>query len=363
MASIVPKKWTRTVVGKDGVSRKAERTGWQVQIRLKGFPAVIETFERKTDAKEWAQRTEAAMKEGRYFPDAASKKKTLADLVDRYVADVCPEKKSGDKQARQLEWWKAEHGFRVLAELTPEVLVEARDKLLRAKGPTGKKLSGATVNRYLAALSHALTMASKEWGWIRDNPMRRVTRRKEPRGRVRFLSDAERGTLLAACRAYPIPYLYPMVVLALSTGMRQGEIIGLRWKDVDLKRKHVVLGETKNGERRGLPLVGESFALVSELSKVRVLGDDRVFLEGSKVGRHFKRVVEGAGIPDFHFHDLRHTAASYMAMNGATTSEIAAVLGHKTLMMVKRYSHLHDEHLADVVGRMNARFLGPGSRD
>ena len=333
---------------------------YRVKIRLNGHKPVSESFTRKTDAKDWAKRTEAAMKEGRHFPEAASKKKTVADLVDRYVSDVCPEKKDGAKTARQLEWWKAEHGFRVLAEMTPEMLVEARDSLARAKGPTGKKRSGATVNRYCAALSVALTMATREWGWLRENPMRRVTKRKEARGRVRFLSDEEHERLLPACKESSFSYLYPIVVLALSTGMRRGEILALRWKDVDLKRGRVTLEDTKNGDRRGVPLKGEALSLLVEISKVRLLGDDRVFLEASNVGERFSRAVRTAGVHDFRFHDLRHSCASYLAMNGCTPSEIAGVLGHRTLAMVKRYAHLSDAHLDQKVGEMNERFLGAG---
>lgn len=327
---------------------------------MKGFPLQTATFERKTDARDWAKRTEAAMKEGRHFPEAASKKKTVADLVDRYVANVCPEKKDGAKTARQLEWWKSEHGFRVLAELTPEMLLEARDALQREKGPTGKARSGATVNRYCAALSVALTMASKEWGWMRENPMRRVTKRKESRGRVRFLSEEERVRLLAACRASSFSYLYPIVVLALSTGMRRGEILGLRWKDMDLKRGRMTLEDTKNGDRRGVPLKGEALALLSELARVRVLGNDRVFLEASNVGERFARAVREAKIQDFRFHDLRHTAASYLAMIGASTLEIAEILGHRSLSMSKRYVHLSNPHVDALVGRMNEQILPVG---
>ncbi len=363
MATIVPKTWkAKRKDPKTGAETVATRKGFQVQIRLKGFPVVYETFESKRDAKEWAQKTEADMKAGRHFPERRAAGRTLAELVDRYVAEVCPEKKSGPHTERLLGWWKTEHGYRVLADLTPEVLAEIRDALAaksndQGRRNEGKRISGSTVNRYMAALSHALTMASREWGWIRDNPMRRVTKKKEGRGRVRILTDSERERLLTACRASGAWYLEPVVILALATGMRQGEILGLRWPDVDLKRDRLVLDDTKNGDRRGIALAGPARDVLAELSKLRRVDTDEVFPETSSFRWAWLRAVRRAKVLDFRFHDLRHTCASFLAMNGATPSEIAAVLGHRTLAMVKRYAHLHDEHIEGVMSRMADRFL------
>jgi len=334
--------------------------GYRVKIRLKNFPTVSETFERKTDARRWAEKTETAMREGRHFPERRKQTKTVAELADRYIREVCPEKKRGDEIERLLRWWKAEHGHRVLSELTPEVLAEIRDKLgakPSGRGKGGGTISGATVNRYMGALSQVLTMASREWGWMAENPVRRLTRRKETRGRVRMLSESEREKLLEACRASGAWYLESVVILALATGMRRGEILGLRWPDIDLRRARLTLEDTKNGERRGVTLARPALAVLTELGKVRRIDTDLVFPGTGSFEHSWGRAVRKAKIIDFRFHDLRHTAASYLAMSGCTPSEIGAVLGHKTLAMVQRYAHLHDEHLAGVVGRMADRFL------
>jgi len=349
MATIRKRKWA------NGTST------YQAQIRLKGHPATVEHFERLTDAKAWAQKTEAAMKEGRFFPERRKQTKTLAELADRYIREVCPEKKSAAEITRLLEWWKAEHGHLVLANLTAEALTEIRDELATkpsARGKGGSIISGSTVNRYMGALSQALTMASREWGWMTDNPIRNVTKKKETRGRVRMLTDGERDKLLVACRASGAWYLEPAVILALCTGMRRGEILGLRWADIDLKRARLTLDETKNGERRGVALAGPALEVLKELAKVRIIDNDRVFHGTGSFEHSWQRAVTKAKIIDFRFHDLRHTAASYLAMKGASPSEIAAVLGHKTLQMVKRYAHLHDEHIAGVVSRMVETNLG-----
>jgi len=228
------------------------------------------------------------------------------------------------------------------------------------------------VVRYLAALSHAFTIAVNEWGWLDDSPMRKVKKPALPRGRVRFLSEdttdgekieGERTRLLKACEESSNPYLYPVVVLALSTGMRQGEIMGLTWEDVDLHQGRATLHETKNGERRVVPLSGKALELLKAHSKVRRLDTNLLFpgripQKPIALRAPWEAALKKAGIEDFRFHDLRHSAASYLAMNGASLAEIAEVLGHKTLQMVKRYSHLSEAHTAGVVARMNARIFG-----
>ena len=141
----------------------------------------------------------------------------------------------------------------------------------KAKAPEPKRISPATVNRYLAALGHALTVAVKEWGWLEDSPMRKVRKKTEPKGRVRFLNKMEIETLLDACEAGP-PWLHPVVAIALSSGMRQGEILGLRWPDIDLDRKRLVLHDTKNGERRAVALASPALAGLKAWSKSATLG-------------------------------------------------------------------------------------------
>lgn len=372
----------------------AGTASYRVKVRLKGYPVQSATFTRLTDARKWAQATEAAIREGRHFKTSEAKRHTLAEMIDRYVRDVLPGKSSSmqAQQARQLAWWRSQIGAYALADVTPPLLAEYRDRLAaspvaspvrrgeaKAEPNARRTQSPANVVRYLAALSHAFTVAVKEWGWVDDNPFRKVTKPKEPRGRVRFLSDDERVRLLAACKASTNPDLYPAVVLALSTGGRHMEIMGLRWPLVDLQRGVLRLEETKNGERRSLPLTGLALELMQARAKVRRLDTDLVFPRSKPVkpkslterdSKPAKPVdlrapwlaaLKTAGIEDFRWHDLRHSAASYLAMNGATLAEIAEVLGHKTLAMVKRYAHLSTDHTAGVVARMNAAVFGGGA--
>lgn len=343
---------------------------YRVQIRLKGFPTQCATFERKTDAKKWAQQTEAAIREGRHFKFVESKKHTLGKLIDRYIRDILPTKpKSQKKQTAQLTWWKEQLGHKLLSDITPALIAEYRDKLASENTYRGGLRSPATVVRYLAALSHAMTIAVNEWGWLDDSPLRKVTKPKEPRGRVRFLSGEERESLLIACKESQNPYLFTVVVMALATGMRHGEIIKLRWTDVDFERGRIVLHETKNGERRVVPLVGHAMEMLKGHQLNGKVCPMLIFPAtkgqmGQKGQKHAQlrtawlTALKKAGIHDFRFHDLRHSAASYLVMNRASLSEIAEVLGHKTLAMVKRYSHLSEAHTSKVVERMNQQIFG-----
>jgi integrase len=180
---------------------------FQVKVRLKGHPTQSKTFARLTDAKRWKTQTEAAIRERRHFKTVEAEKHRVRDLCERYVRDVLPTKpKSRPKQTQQLNWWATEIGDYTLADCTPALIAESRDKLLRTPTRRGLTAKPATVVRYLAALSHAFTVAVKEWCWIEDNPVLKVIKPKEPRGRVRFLSDDERDRLLHTCHESTSPH-------------------------------------------------------------------------------------------------------------------------------------------------------------
>jgi integrase len=340
------------------------KTRYRVQVRLKGFPTQSDTFDRKTDAKKWAQQTEAAIHEGRHFKTVESKRHTVGEMIDRYISRVLPLKDSYQQsiQKTQLEWWKKKIGSYTLADATSSLITEFRYELLDGETHMSSKRAPATVNRYLAALSHCFTICVNEWEWLDDSPMRKVGKCKEPRGRIRFLSNDERERLLDACKESPNHLLYPIVVIALSTGARQGEILSLKWEQVDLRRKTIILYKTKNNEVRTLSLVEHALNEVRKLNKVRNIDTDLLF-PGRKrnqpidIRAAWGKALEKAEVSDFRFHDLRHSAASYLAMSGATLTEIADILGHKTLQMVKRYSHLTEQHTSKVVSKMNKQIF------
>lgn len=341
-----------------------------VQIRKRGFPPLTATFVRKSDARVWVQQVEHRMRERRFFPGFEAQQHTAAEMIDRFVEEVLPNR---PKQRRDLTshlvLWRTEIGRYLLSELSPSVLSAARDKLSKGKTVRRKTRAPATVLRIMASLSAVLKVAERDWQWIESSPLAKISKPVAARGRVRFLSDAERARLLKACLYSGHPYLYTVVVLALSTGMRRGEILGLRWERIDVRPSlavgHAQLLDTKNGERRGVAIAGAALASVRELARRQRKTAGLLFpsrrVDGEvpmDIRKPWELAVAVAGLADFRFHDLRHSAASYLAMNGATAPEIAAVLGHKTLAMVKRYAHLSESHTALVVARMNKAVFG-----
>lgn len=355
-------------------TRKDGTTTYRVQIRMKGHPPERATFKRLTDAKKWAQDTESAIRDGRYFKTRESQRHTLTDLIDTFILDKVPGKKDGKKYKAQLNWWRAELGHYVLADITAGRITECKKALLAGTTYRGTQRTPATVNRYLAALSTCLTYGVKDLGWLDDSPARKVKKGSESRGRIRFLSEdetidgqlieGERTRLLRACKGSLNPYLYPVVVVALSTGMRQGEIMGLTWPVVDMKQGRITLFDTKNGDIRVVPIAGHALELLKEHAKVRPIDTPLLFPGKAKRDKPqdlrapWLAALKAAEITDFRFHDLRHSAASYLAMNGASLAEIAETLGHKTLQMVKRYSHLSEAHNAKVIGKLDERIFG-----
>lgn len=351
--------------------KKNGKITYTAAIRIKGYPTMSATFDNITLAKEWVAENEIPMKRGKKIKDAEARKHTLSELIDRYVKYELPDRKS-DKQKfeMQLNWWKDKIGAYLLSDITPSLLAEYRDKLLKEPSPKFKlsdegekielKRSYATVNRYMAALSIVLTKATKEWEWIEENPMFKVSKKKESRGRIRFLSDEERQALLNACEQASNPYIYLLVVIALSTGARFSEILNLKWKNVDFNRRMFYFMDTKNGENRAVPISSKAYDLLKEYDKVRKINSNYIFArtDGKKpmdLRWQWEEAVKKAKLDNFKFHDLRHTAASYLAMNGASLLEIAEILGHKTLAMVKRYSHLTKKHTAEILERMNEK--------
>ena len=342
-------------------------TSYRVQIRLKGYPAETASFERKTDATKWAQKTEADMRAGRHF--GISRRHTFADLATEYAPHA--------KDKVRLTYWRKVLGESTLNTITPAAIGKERDKLLaedtvRFAAPASDQMrddperartkrTPATVNRYLAALSVCLTYGVKELGWIEKNPCLLIKKPSEGKGRVRFLSDDERTALLVACK--PHAELYLAVVLALSTGARQAEVMTLRFSQIDFGRKIITLHTTKNGEARALPLVGSAFGLIEARAKVRNIADDRLFPPTSRARKAecldlrqpWGKALKEAGITNFHWHDLRHTAASYMAMSGVSLVEISKILGHRTMQMVSRYSHLSEGHIVATGEKLAAR--------
>ena len=327
---------------------------YRVRIRLSGSPPHFREFSNSPGGD---------VRQGRYFGKTESKEHTFAELVDRYLELAVHSKaKSFAKYKMQLLWWKKHLEAYYLCHISPAVISQCKEQLLKEKTPKGAFRSQSTANRYLAALSGAFSIAVREWNWLKENPVSKISRYKEGKPRDRFLSKEEIEKLLTTCKKSRSPHLYPVTLFAVCSGARKGEILSLTWDDVDFSRNTAIFRDTKNGETRTIPLSPVLASCLLEEKKKRVILSQFVFpsANGKKpadIKAAWERAVKEAGL-EICFHTLRHTAASHLTMGGASALEVGAVLGHKTLAMIKRYSHLSVSSTARVICRMNEEVLG-----
>jgi integrase len=283
---------------------------------------------------------------------------TLAELFDAYLAETTLEHEKSTHYL-QSSFFRA-----VLRELGPLSLAEVTPDLLRDwKFHLSQRHKPSTVWRYLMYMQCIFDFAI-ECEWLLVNPLQKIRKPSPGRGRVRYLSEEELPRVLAACRESRTSLLYPIVVLALSTGARKNEICRWRWPEVDFAQGLLRLLKTKTHVPRSVPLLGEARTLLEQLAQHRrqevlwVLPSSRK--EDSQplfIDYAWTTAVKAAGIAPCRFHDLRHSFASYMAMSGASLRDLAEVLGHKKLQHTMQYSHLLATHTASMVERMGAQFL------
>lgn len=314
---------------------------WQVKIRRKGYPAASKTFDTKAEAQRWARLIESEMDQGVFVSREEAEKTTLSEALDRYSKEITPRKKGARQESDRIRAL-VRHSLskRFLASIRGVDIAAYRDERLK----DGK--SPITVNNELIIISHLFNTARKEWGMESlRNPVSDVRKPRLPAGRERRLNADEEERLRGAA-AYP---LREMVVLAVETGMRQGELLALKWPNVDLVRRVVNLADTKSGEARSVPLSSRAVRTIKSLPR-RI--DNRLFpyAGNSSVSHRFRKVCKAANIEGLRFHDLRHEATSRLFERGLNPMEVAAITGHKTLVMLKRYTHLRAEDLARKLG-------------
>lgn len=328
---------------------------WEARVRRNGWPALSRSFNSKTDARAWATVIESEIERGVFLDRTEAEKNTLGDLLQRYLTEVSSQKKGRDSERYRLISLQRDPiaKFKV-AGLSGKLMAEWRDKRLQ-------QVSGSTTNRDLNLISHVINVARKEWGMHVDNPISMIRRPSENRARNRRLAAGEEEKLLAELEQSTRsergtfeeggsrnPWIQPLVILALETAMRRGELLALRWPDVFLADRYVRLHDTKNGEPRDVPLSTRAHGVLAGLPR-HISG--RVFpVTPDAVKKAFTRAVERAGLGDFHFHDLRHEATSRIAEKLDNVLELSAVTGHKTLTMLKRYYHPRAKDLARKLG-------------
>ncbi len=315
-------------------------------------------------AERWARKIESEIDDRREVPTAAESRTTVAEVLDAYAAEALDRLAWAPTVRAYLGWWKTRIGSLLIRNVRREDVRQGLAALEAGQGISGQSVSGSTRRRYLAALRAALTWAeSREL--ITVNVARGAARKGrdvEPPGRTRYLDDAERARLLEAVDAEQDQRLSALVRLALYTGMRQGELTGLRWSQVDLGRGLASLPRTKSGYPRSVALSRPAVELLTEVRRRRslspfVFGHPGMRMRSAPAFPRlaWDRAVAAAGLWDFRFHDLRHSFASYLLSAGATLPELAAALGHRSLQMVSRYAHLERAHAATLAERVAER--------
>jgi len=318
---------------------------YRVLIRQAGMKPVTKTFNNKRSAVQFVNSIESDR--NKLLAYTQSKSQTVFSIIiDEYLKKEYKGTRLNDERHKFIFWVEA-LGNKPIIDITSTDINEALSTL-----PV--HLKNATINRYVAAISVVFSYACREYG-LHINPVRQIPLLPENNERTRFLSEAERTSLFKACRASKWDKLYLIVLLAITTGARKGELTKLRWNDIDFDRRTAYVATTKNGQPKVLPLTD---SVIRELQLFDSKDSSLIF--GSRVKydapycftKPWKRALEDAEIKDFRFHDLRHTCASYLAQSGASLLEIADVLGHKQISVTKRYAHLCIEHRASLINRV-----------
>ena len=313
---------------------------WQARVYKKGYPTAIRSFVVRKDAEKWARQIEADMDKGSYINSTLSEKTTLSELIERYLREVTPLMRGAKADSIRLKAiLRKPIAKENLASLTPSKIAKYRDERLLEIVPS-------TVVRELAYFSSIINHACREWGINITNPVLSVRKPAQSLGRNRILTPDEEIKLLKVCepKANRNIYTRPFVILALETAMRRGEILSLRWENVDYSKRTAFLPLTKNGESRTVPL---STRAIDTLQALPRSIDGRVLpINFAALETNFKRARDRANLENLRIHDLRHTAITRLAERLPNLIELSAVSGHKNLTMLKRYYHPNPELLA-----------------
>ena len=324
-------------------------TVWRAVVRIKGYPTVCNHFERKQEAEDWASNVERQIKLGQFKFDQHNKLHTFGELLSRYIQDGALEHhRSGDDTRRHLAYWKSRFNNYALIHITPELLGKERQILADTPTTKGSKRTASTINRYTASISSLLTYAAHRLNWISENPALRLIKLKENPGRDRVLTKDEITRLLAASRQSKSPYLYCIILLSLTTGARQGELLNLEWKHIDFSNKIAYIKESKNGRPRSIALCDPVIEELKLLHKNRNPQKPLVFASKTAFGlidikKAWQQALKRANISNCRAHDMRHTFCTYAAAKGASNLQLQTATGHRTLNMLLHYTHMDVE--------------------
>jgi integrase len=317
-----------------GLYRRGKFFWFSITYQGKRIQESLKTDNRKLADKLYAK-VLTDIVEGRYFDSVKAKSTTFEEMTNKYLKERA--------HSRDSTSIKPLHAFftgLMISQMTTKVIAEYRNMRLQSVKP-------ATVYQELAFLRRMFNVAIKEWEWFKDNPVSRLSFSVGNRNaRARWLTLDEEKLLLE--KAINPVWLRSLLMVALHAGMRRGEILDLRWQNVDLSKRLIRVVRSKNGERRTIPMSSTLLNLFKDMTVRDISG--RVFpISKSSVRHAFDQVVEKAGLEDFRFHDLRHTFATRLVQNGVDLFKVKELLGHKTITMTMRYAHHYPESLRSSV--------------
>ena len=329
------------------IQRVKNKKGYSYRaiVRNKGLKEISKTFPNRQLANQFVYKMESD-RQARALYDGRISDKLFYEIANEYLKYEY--QGSRPKQQKSMtNYWLDSLGDIMISDITSSDIERGIEAL-------PNRLSNATKNRYKAVISVIFSYAVRRYG-LTYNPVQNIRSMRENNHRVRYLSDNERKRLYEACRASKWTKLYLLVLMAITTGARKGELMHLKWSNIDLEIQTASVENTKNGHPKVMPLTDE---LMAELE--RFIGQESELIFNSEIktnkpyefNKLWKKAIKSAQINDFRFHDLRHTTASYLAQNRATLLEIADVLGHKQIEMTKRYAHLCIEHKSSLINRV-----------
>jgi len=314
---------------------------WQARVQRKGQKDLARSFINKPDAEKWARSVEIEIDRGTYINTDYAQKTLFKEILQKYLDDVAPNMRSADNQIIRVKKLMKHPIAEVnMAQLSPKHMADYRDERLKVVKPN-------TVIRELAILSSVINHARHEWGLNVINPVTMIKKPSSTQGRDRILNDEELGRLFNQLEKISTWYK-PLAEFALETAMRRGELMSLLWVNVNFEKCVAFLPITKNGDSRYVPLSMKAIKILKLLPRDI---EGRVFpLNKGTVSILFLRASRRARIEDIHFHDLRHMAITRLASKFSNPIEIAAISGHKSLSMLKRYTHIKAEDLVQKLG-------------
>lgn len=318
-----------------------KRGPYQIRARVqrKGRKSIARTFTNINDARNWALETEAAIKRGAYIDTAAAETTTVRQILDRYNEEIRPRLK-GNSDGGRVRRLIADLGDLTLSMLDVHHVAKYRDRRI------GEGAAPSSIVHEIGVLNRALKCCVMDWGIALPRGIVTANVRKPSvdNGRDRRLVADEQERLLAAADASKSREIGLIIVMALETAARRGEIQGMEWKHVNLGAGTWHIPITKTGTPRTVPLTDRALETLQALPR-RIDGRVWQMTDGHSISQAFARVCKRAGINGLRFHDLRHEATSRFFERGLNMMEVAAITGHKSLSMLRRYTHLRAEDL------------------